>query len=150
MNECLRQRVKDLDFERLEVTVRNGKGEKDRVTLLPQAVVEPLKQHLRRVRDVHERAERQGCGGVALPYALAQKYPKANREWGWQYVYPAERPSRDPRSGAWRRHHLEESFLQKAVHSAIRRLGITKHAGRLCRSVNYLSPGWELRVIGAA
>jgi integron integrase len=129
--ECLRLRVKDVDFERLQVVVRDGKGEKDRVTLLPQTIVEPLKKHLRRVRDAHERALREGYGGVELPYALARKYPQADREWGWQYVYPAERPSIDPRSGARRRHHLDPSYLQKAVHAAIRKLGIKKHAG--CR-----------------
>jgi len=127
--ECVRLRVKDVDFERLQVTVRDGKGEKDRVTLLPQTIIEPLKQHLDRVRGAHERALREGYGGVELPYALACKYPQADREWGWQYVYPADRPSIDPRSGARRRHHLDPSFLQKAVRAAIRKLEIKKHAG---------------------
>jgi integrase len=89
LNECLSLRVKDLDFERLQVVVRDAKGQKDRVTLLPQVVVEPLKQHLVRVREAHELALREGYAGVALPYALAEKYPHADREWGWQYVYPA-------------------------------------------------------------
>ena len=127
--ECLRLRVKDLDFERLQVTVREGKGDKDRVTLLPEAVVEPLKQHLIHVRQAHEQALREGYGGVELPYALARKYPHADREWGWQYVYPAAQPSIDPRSGVRRRHHLDPSYLQKAVGAAIRKLGIQKHAG---------------------
>jgi integrase len=129
LNECLSQRVKDLDFERLQVTVRDGKGEKDRVTLLPEAVVGPLKEHLVHVRQAHERALSEGYAGVELPYALARKYPSADREWGWQYVYPSDRPSRDPRSGAWRRHHLDESCLQDAVRAAIRKLGIEKLAG---------------------
>ena len=103
--ECLRQRVKDLDFERLQVIVRDGKGEKDRVTLLPEAIVEPLKQHLAQVRQQHERALREGYSGVELPYALARKYPNATREWGWQYVFPADEPSVDPRSGVRRTHH---------------------------------------------
>jgi len=81
------------------------------------------------VRQQHDRALREGYAGVELPYALQRKYPQADREWGWQYVFPAERPSRDPRSGVWRRHHNDPSFLQKAVREAIRQAGITKHAG---------------------
>jgi integron integrase len=127
--ECLRLRVKDLDFEHLQVTVREGKGDKDRTTLLAEAAVEPLKRHLVQVRQAHERALREGYGGVELPYALARKYPQAEREWAWQYVFPADRPSVDPRSGARRRHHFDPSYLQKAVHAAIRKLGIQKHAG---------------------
>lgn len=127
--ECLRQRVKDLDFERLQVIVRDGKGEKDRVTLLPEAIVEPLKQHLAQVRQQHERALREGYGGVELPYALERKYPNATREWGWQYVFPADEPSVDPRSGVRRRHHLDASFLQKAVRVAVLKLELNKPAG---------------------
>jgi integrase len=129
LQECLRLRVKDLDFERLQVTVREGKGDKDRVTLLVEAAVEPLRRHLVHVRESHEHALREGYAGVELPYALNRKYPGADREWSWQYVFPAEQPSRDPRSGAWRRHHLDPSYLQKAVardsqvgHSEARRL----------------------------
>ena len=102
LNECLRQRVKDLDFERLQVMVRDGKGEKDRVTLLPRGGRGAVEGALGNVRKAHERALAEGYAGVELPYALARKYPNADREWGWQYVYPADRPSRDPRSGAWR------------------------------------------------
>lgn len=96
---------------------------------LTHLAVEPLQRHLEGVRRAHEHALREGYGGVQLPYALAEKYPNADREWGWQYLYPADRPSRDPRSGAWRRHHLDESLLQKAVHAAVRKVGIRKHAG---------------------
>ena len=127
--ECLRLRVKDLDFERLEITVRDGKGAKDRVTLLPETVVESLQEHLKRVRQQHETAMKAGYGGVQLPFALARKYPNAQFEWGWQYVFPAPRPSRDPRSGAYRRHHLDESGMQKAIRAALRKLGINKPAG---------------------
>jgi integrase len=129
LQECLRLRVKDLDFEHLQVTVRDGKGEKDRCTLLPETIVEPLQQHLRTVREAHERALREGYAGVELPYALARKYPNADREWGWQYVYPAPQPSRDRRSGAWRRHHWDPSFMQKAERAALRKLEFTKPAG---------------------
>ena len=110
--ECLRLRVKDLNFDRLQVMVRDAKGQKDRVTLLPEAVVQPLKRHLQRVRELHERAIRDGYGGVELPYALARKYPRAGRQWAWQYVYPCAKPSIDPRSGARRRHHYSPSFMQ--------------------------------------
>ena len=110
VTECLRSRVKDLDFERLEITVRDAKGAKDRVTLLPQGLVDPLQKHIEQVRQQHERAMQAGYGGVELPFALARKYPNAQFEWGWQYVFPAPRPSRDPRSGAYRRHHLDPSM----------------------------------------
>jgi integron integrase len=149
--ECLRLRVKDLDFERLQVTVREGKGKKDRVTLLPEAIIEPLQQHLIRVRQDHERALQRGFGGVELPHALGHKYPHAHRQWGWQYVYPAAQPSIDPRSGARRRHHLDPSYLQKAVAAAIRKLGIQKHAGchtfRHSFATHLLAEGTDIRTV---
>jgi integron integrase len=149
--ECLRLRVKDLDFERLQVTVREGKGDKDRITLLPEAIVEPLRRHLAHVQQEHERALREGYAGVELPYALARKYPHADREWGWQYVYPSAHPSIDPRSGARRRHHLDPSYLQKAVGAAIRQLGIQKHAGchtfRHSFATHLLSDGTDIRTV---
>jgi len=103
--EALRLRVKDLDLDRLQITVREAKGQKDRVTILPRTIVEPLKKHLTKARGLHEQAMRDGYGGVELPDALARKYPGAPFEWGWQYVFPAAKPSIDPRSGARRRHH---------------------------------------------
>jgi integron integrase len=103
--EALRLRVKDLDFEYRQIIVRDGKGAKDRVTVLPDSLVEHLRVHLVDVRERHRIALRDGYAGVELPYALARKYPSADRDWGWQYVFPAAKPSRDPRTGAWRRHH---------------------------------------------
>jgi integron integrase len=149
--ECHRLRVKDLDFERLQVTVREGKGDKDRVTLLAEAAVEPLQRHLRQVQQAHERALREGYGGVELPYALARKYPNLDQQWGWQYVFPASQPSRDPRSGKWRRHHVDPSCLQKAVGAAIRKLGIQKHAGchtfRHSFATHVLADGTDIRTV---
>ena len=151
LQECLRLRVKDLDFEHLQVTVREAKGDKDRFTLLPEAAVEPLQRQLRLVREAHERALREGYAGVELPHALSRKYPRADREWGWQYVFPSDHPSRDPRSGVWRRHHLDPSYLQKAVAAAIRKLGIAKQAGchtfRHSFATHLLADGTDIRTV---
>ncbi len=113
--ECLRLRVKDIEFSRNEIVVREGKGSKDRVTMLPAAVKDPLTQHLARVRRLHEADLRQGYGHVLLPDALAAKYPNADREWSWQWVFPASKISADPRCGRRLRHHVHESVLQKAT-----------------------------------
>jgi len=151
LTECLRLRVKDLDFERLHVMVRDAKGEKDRVTLLAEAVVEPLQRHLAQVQLAHERALSEGYAGVELPYALARKYPNLDKEWGWQYVFPAPRPSKDPRSGKWRRHHYDPSFLRNPVAAAIRKLGIKKHAGchtfRHSFATHLLADGVDIRTV---
>jgi len=124
--ECLRLRVKDLDFDYRTITVRDGKGEQDRVTILPESLIVPLQDHLRIVKRTHEEDLAKGYGAVYLPYALERKYPNANREWIWQYVFPAGRLSVDPRSGVVRRHHLHESGLQKAIRTAAQAAGIPK------------------------
>lgn len=110
--ECLRLRTKDLELDRCELMIRDGKGQKDRVTMLPRNLVEPLRTHLARVRQLHERDLEAGFGRVYLPFALDRKYPNADREWGWQYVFPSARRSVDPRSGIERRHHSDPSVLQ--------------------------------------
>ncbi len=117
--EALRLRVKDLDFERGEITVREGKGDKDRVTMLPQAVVPPLQEHLRRAQTIHEQDLADGYGRVDLPHALARKYPNANREWRWQFVFPQERRWRNSQTGEQGRHHMDESLVQRAVATAV-------------------------------
>ncbi len=122
--EGLRLRVKDVDFERREITVRDGKGARDRRTMLSERLIEPLRSHLARVRVLHERDLSEGFGDVYLPFALARKYPKAGRSWPWQYVFPAGSRSTDPRGGAVRRHHLDEKVVQRAVARAAARAGI--------------------------
>jgi len=126
--ECVRLRVKDLDFARREITVRDGKGAKDRVTMLPSAVIELLQAHLRRVKVLHQQDLAEGYGAAHLPYALAKKYPSAPREWGWQYVFPSKHRSTDPRSGAVRRHHVQDQAVQRAVKQAVRDAGLAKPA----------------------
>jgi integron integrase len=118
--EAVRLRVKDVDFSKSEIIVREGKGNKDRVTVLPKPLIYPLEQPLIRVKAIHEMDIREGYGRVYLPFALARKYPNANREWCWQYVFPAPKRSIDPRSGQIQRHHIAESALQKAMKAAIR------------------------------
>src|SRR5262249_25540782 len=104
--ECVRLRVKDIDFALAQITVRARKGDKDRVTVLPQSMIQPLQQHLTRVQRLHQNDREEGFGAVELPHALALKYPNAATSWSWQYVFPATRRSIDPRSGSERRHHI--------------------------------------------
>jgi len=126
--ECLRLRVKDIDFGRFEIVVRSGKGNKDRRTILPETIVETLREHLTRVRALHERELESGAGWVELPASVDRKYPNAGKSWGWQWIFPATRTYRDSLTGQRRRHHYHESALQRAVKEAVLRAGINKPA----------------------
>ncbi len=149
--ECLRLRVKDVDFEQVHIIVRDGKGRKDRATILPTSLVEPLRRQIEHVRALHEADMRDGFGRVHLPHALAEKYPEADRQVGWQYLFPSGRRAVDPRTGIVRRHHLAESALQKAVKRAIRAAGIVKHASchtfRHSFATHLLESGHDIRTI---
>jgi integron integrase len=149
--ECVLLRVKDLDFDYRQLIVRDGKGEKDRRTILPHPLIEPLINHLARVRLQHEEDVRMGCGSVYLPYALERKYPKAGIEWIWQYVFPAAKISVDPRTGERRRHHASEDRLQKAVKRAIQMAGVEKRASchtlRHSFATHLLEDGYDIRTI---
>jgi integron integrase len=149
--ECLRLRVKDVDFDMRQITVRDGKGFKDRVTMLPVAVIEPLRRYLEKVRNIHEEDLQAGFGEVSLPYALERKYPNAGREWGWQYIFPSSQRSRDPYSGKERRHHLDEKVLQRAIKSAVREAGLVKpascHTLRHSFATHLLQAGYDIRTV---
>ena len=149
--ECLRLRIKDLDFDYKTVTVRDGKGEKDRITPLPDSLIPHLRRQIERVRLLHDDDLEAGCGAVYLPYALATKYPNAATELIWQYLFPAAKPSTDPRSGTQGRHHLEPSTLQRAVKEAARKADIQKrvscHTFRHSFATHLLQNGYDIRTV---
>ena len=144
-------RVKDIDFDRKLIVVRDGKGEKDRITMLPTGLSVALQNQLKRVDSLHRKAVESGWSGVELPYALAEKYPQADQELAWQYVFPAKRPSRCPRTDAYRRHHLHERTVQRTFKNALRASKVPKHAGchtlRHSFATHLLEKGYDIRTI---
>lgn len=151
LQECLELRVKDIDLERRQIVIRRGKGQKDRPTVLPTAVIAPLSRHLEAVKRRHLVDLARGFGRVVLPFALDRKYPNAATDWGWQFVFPASRICTDPRWGQPSRFHLHESVVQRAVARAARRAGITKRVGphtfrRSC-ATHLLEDGYDIRTV---
>jgi integron integrase len=149
--ECLRLRVKDVEFTRREIIIREGKGNKDRVTVLPENLILPLQAHLAKVQVLHQTDLAEGFGRVYLPNALDVKYKNADKAWGWQYVFPSRQRSIDPRSGIQRRHHIHEQSIQKAVRVAASRAGINKpvspHTLRHSFATHMLQAGYDIRTV---
>jgi integron integrase len=149
--EVMRLRVKDIDFERKEILIRDGKGAKDRVTMLPVSLADLLQRHLQTVKALHDDDLQAGYGNVYLPNALERKYSNASREWAWQYVFPATQVSVDPRSGITRRHHLDEKGLQRAMKQAVRDSGLVKpatpHTLRHSFATHLLDSGYDIRTV---
>lgn len=149
--EGLRLRVKDIEFERREIVVRQGKGGKDRATVLPENLIAPLRNQLHHARELHNRDLADGYGKVWLPDALERKYPNLNRAWGWQWVFPSISISADPRSGVLRRHHLHDTTIQRALREAARQAEIPKpvspHVLRHCFATHMLQSGYDIRTV---
>ena len=151
LSECIQLRVQELDFARREILVRDGKGAKDRMTMLPEALVLPLTDHLKQVRQTHEHDLADGWGQAPLPAALDRKYPNASKDWRWQWVFPQRKRWRNPRTGQEGRHHVDATILQRAVKEAVGRAGIVKHVGchtfRHCFATHLLESGYDIRTI---
>ncbi|HXS74254.1 MAG TPA: integron integrase [Rhodanobacteraceae bacterium] len=149
--ECLRLRVKDVDFARNEITVRDGKGGKDRRTMLPRALVEPLQREVERARSLHEQDLAAGFGATRLPHALARKYPDAAREFGWQFMFPSMQRSSDPFDGCERRHHVDDAVLARALKRARKHAGIEKpvsaHTLRHSFATHLIEDGYDIRTV---
>jgi len=149
--ECLCLRVQDVDFGRNEITVRSGKGEKDRITMLPESLKEPLQDHLRKVKAIHQKDLTEGWGRVQMPEALDRKYPNAPKDWRWQWVFPQEKRWQNSRTGEEGRHHVHETILQRSVREAVRKAGIVKHVGchtfRHSFATHLLEGGYDIRTI---
>ncbi|MCA1625373.1 MAG: integron integrase [Acidobacteria bacterium] len=151
LHEALRLRVKDLDFGFKQIDVRNGKGGKDRFTVLPTKLIEPLQKQLLKAEKLHEQDLRRGLGRVEMPFALARKYPNAEIEWAWQYVFPSKSLSKNPRTGVMGRHHVSPSSLQKPFKAALRKSRLTKNASphtlRHSFATHLLQEGYDIRTI---